>query len=169
VFDNLGFLIGADYTDHTLTHRCIEFFIGLSQQYDCAIVTAAHPRKQNTARTPVTLEKDRDMFFEEVMGPSHFVNSCGSLWGIERQTDGSAHFYGGTQRLSGNAQLITVEMDDEGWFRIVNDFDRNLKLTVHTEKRKQAWEALPETFTYSEAHKATEGILRKKLVYAVLE
>src|SRR5215469_2352272 len=48
VFDNLGFLIGADYTDPTVTHQCIQFFIGLSQEYDCAIVTAAHPRKQST-------------------------------------------------------------------------------------------------------------------------
>jgi len=53
-------------------------------------------------------------------------------------------------------------MDDEGWFHIVNDFEMNLKLTVHTEKRKQAWEALPETFTYSEARKATQRILRSK-------
>jgi hypothetical protein len=143
-------------------HQFIQFVIGLSQEYDCAIITAAHPRKQSTVRQPVTLERDRDMFFEEVMGPSHFVNCCGSLWGIERVKDGAAHFYAGTQRLSGTAQLITVEMDDEGWFRIVNDFEKNLKLTVHTEKRQQAWEALPETFTYSEAHKATEGILRSK-------
>jgi hypothetical protein len=162
IFDNLGFLIGADYTESTLTHHCIQFFIGLSQKFDCAIITAAHPRKQSTVRAPVTLDHDRDMFFEEVMGPSHFVNSCGSLWGIERQKDGSAYFYGGTQRLSGTAQLITVEVDDEGWFRIVNDFDKNLKLTLHTEKRKHAWEALPETFTYSEANKATCGILRSK-------
>jgi len=85
VFDNLGFLIGADYGDPTLTHRYIQFSTALSQQFDSAIVTAAHPRKQSTVRQPITLDKDRDMFFEEVMGPSHFVNSCGSLWGIERQ------------------------------------------------------------------------------------
>jgi AAA domain len=99
-FDNLGFLIGADYNNPTLTHHFIQFVIGLSQEYDCAIITAAHPRKQSTVRQPVTLEKDRDMFFEEVMGASHFVNCCGSLWGIERVKDGAAHFYAGTQRLS---------------------------------------------------------------------
>ena len=96
------------------------------------------------------------------MGSSHFVNSCGSLWGIERTKEGHSTFYAGTQRLSGTAHPMAVDMDDDGWFLISNDFDRNFKLFVHTDQRKRAWEALPSTFTYSEARKATELIMKSK-------
>jgi hypothetical protein len=162
LFDNLGFLVAADYNEAKVIHEYISFVIYLSQKFDCAIITAAHPRKQGNAKDAVTLEKDRDMFFEEVMGSSYFVNSCGSLWGIERTKDGHSNFYAGTQRLSGTAQPMAVEMDDEGWFLISNNFDLNFKLFVHTDQRKKAWDALPSTFTYSEARKATESIMRSK-------
>jgi hypothetical protein len=162
IFDNLGFLVGADYNDSRTIHEYIGFVIGLSQEYDCAIITAAHPRKQGGGKEAVTLEKDRDMFFEEVMGSSHFVNSCGSLWGIERTKEGFSHFYAGTQRLSGSAHPMAVEMDDDGWLCISDNFDVNFKLQVHTDQRKKTWEALPTTFTYSEARNATKNILKSK-------
>jgi hypothetical protein len=162
LFDNLGFLVAAEYNEASVIHDYISFITLLSQTFDCAIITAAHPRKQGNGKEAVTLENSRDMFFEEVMGSSHFVNSCGSLWGIERTKEGHSNFYAGTERLSGSAQPMAVEMDDEGWFCICDNFDVNFKLFVHTEQRKKAWDALPQTFTYTEAREATKAILKSK-------
>ena len=60
---------------------------------------AAHPRNRGqNALQP--LAKDRDAFFEQVMGSSHLINSTGSLWGLEREGDTTV-FVGGRQRANG--------------------------------------------------------------------
>lgn len=162
LLDNLGFLVAAEFNEASVIHDYIKFVTYLSQKFDCAVITAAHPRKQGNGKDAVTLENSRDMFFEEVMGSSHFVNSCGSLWAIERTKEGHSTFYAGTQRLSGSAQPMAVEMDDEGWFCICDNFDVNFKMFVHTDLRKKAWDALPANFTYTEAREATKSILKSK-------
>jgi hypothetical protein len=53
-------------------------------------------------------------------------------------------------------------MDDDGWLCISDNFDVNFKLFVHTDQRNKAWEALPPTFTYSQARNATKNILKSK-------
>jgi hypothetical protein len=57
---------------------------------------------------------------------------------------------------------MAIEMDDDGWLCISDNFDVNFKLQVHTDQRKKTWEALPTTFTYSEARNATKNILKSK-------
>src|ERR1700731_1053495 len=82
IFANLGVLIGADYTDHTKIADFTRFIEHLSSKYDCAVITATPLRKIDRNK-PTNIVKDGDSFFEEAMGSSHFMNSCGSMWGLQ--------------------------------------------------------------------------------------
>jgi hypothetical protein len=139
-----------------------KFLYRISNVGDCAVIIAAHPRKQSQdSRRKPSLVKSRDDFFDEVMGSSHLVNSTGSLWGIEKTQDGYSHFLGGTQRLTGTSSVSMIEMDHEGWFHLLGDVAGNFALVVHTPKRKAAWELLPKerTFTHSEAEELCKPAL----------
>jgi hypothetical protein len=165
IFDNLAHLIGADYNSPTKMHEVTKFQYAVSSAGNCAIIIAAHPRKQSQdSRYKPSLAKNRDDFFDEVMGASHFVNSTGSLWGIEKTPQGHSHFLGGTQRLTGGSSLSIIEMDGEGWFRVLNDAAGNFSLVVQTKKRKEAWALLSEDrpFTYTEAEKLCKPVLSSK-------
>jgi hypothetical protein len=165
IFDNLAHLVGADYNNPTKMHEVTKFQYAVSNAGNCAIIIAAHPRKQSQdAKYKPTLAKNRDDFFDEVMGSSHFVNSTGSLWAIEKTPEGYSHFFGGTQRLTGTSSLTIIEMDGEGWFRVLNDAVANYSLVVHTKKRKEAWVLLSEDrpFTYTEAEVLCKPVLSSK-------
>lgn len=165
IFDNLSHLVGADYNSPTKMHELTKFQYSVSREGNCAVIIAAHPRKQSQdTKFKPSLVKSRDDFFDEVMGSSHFVNSTGSLWGIEKTPEGYSHFLGGTQRLSGASSLSIIEMDGDGWFHVLNDSKANYALVVHTAKRKEAWKCLPQDrpFTYSEAEDLCKSVLTSK-------
>jgi RecA-family ATPase len=46
IFDNLAHLIGADYNNSTKMHELTKFQYAVSNAGNCAVMTAAHPRKQ---------------------------------------------------------------------------------------------------------------------------
>lgn len=98
------------------------------------------------------------------MGSSHFINSMGSLWGIERDEEiGRSYFLGGTQRLTGTQAAAQLELNDSGWFEVVSEFDTNFGLAVNTEKRRLAWSLLPGgRFTYMEGVNATKPALKSQ-------
>jgi hypothetical protein len=71
-------------------------------------LAAAHPRKgagttQDTMgdRQKITLANNPEEFFEATMGSSHFINSTGSLWGIERDEEDQTTILLGSQRVTG--------------------------------------------------------------------
>lgn len=165
IIDNLAHLVGGDYNNSVKMHDVAKLQFAMSNAGNCAIITAAHPRKQpQDAKYKPSLAKHRDDFFDEVMGTSHFVNTTGSLWGIEKTPEGYSHFLGGTQRLTGTSSLSIIEMDGEGWFRLLNDTAANFSLVVHTKKRKEAWALLSEDqpFTYTEAEELCKTVLSSK-------
>lgn len=98
------------------------------------------------------------------MGSSHFINSMGSLWGIERDEEtGRSYFLGGTQRFTGTQAATQLELNDNGWFEVVSEFDTNLELAVNTEKRRLAWSLLPRgPFTYMEGVNAAKPALKSQ-------
>jgi hypothetical protein len=165
IFDNLSHFVNAEYNNPTKMHQFGLFTFAVSQTGNCAVITAAHPRKQSPdAKYKPSLAKNREDFFDEVMGSSQFVNTTGSLWGIERTSEGYSHFLGGTQRLTGSSSLSIIEMDNDGWFRILNDARAHFTTVVHTKKRKEAWALLSEDcpFTYTEAEQLCKPILSSK-------
>ena len=165
IFDNLAHFVGGAYNDPKKMHEFGLLSYAVSNSGNCAVITAVHPRKQSQdSQYKPSLAKSRDDFFDEVMGSSHFVNTTGSLWGIEKTPEGYSHFLGGTQRLTGTSSLSIIEMDSEGWFRALNDARANFSLVVHTKKRKEAWALLPEDrpFTYTEAEERCKLILSSK-------
>jgi hypothetical protein len=170
IFDNLAHLIGADYNNSKLIHALMQFVWELTNIFNAGVIIAAHPRKRDKKtdsmgfNSAVRLRDDPEGFFEEVMGSSHFVNSCGSLWGIERDLNTDrTDFLGGAQRFTGKHSMMTLEKDDDGWLRRVSDFDANLTLALNTPRRRKAWELLPEgTFSYTQAESAVKPEFKSK-------
>jgi hypothetical protein len=161
VLDNLSFLIGAKFNDAELMQKLSMFLYKLASTYNAAIIVAAHPRKDSvdprTGAKRITLENDTDLWFEQLMGSSHFINSMPSLWGLERDRKKDVTvFVGGRQRVDGTQHTMNIAYEN-GRFALVNDFELNHARIVNTDKRKAAWAALPErptTFTRTEAEKA---------------
>jgi hypothetical protein len=168
MFDHLGLLVTSDVNDTQRMHKLITFATTATAKYDCAIMVAAHPRKRpQDGRNVPSLERDRDLFFEEVMGLSTFINATGSLWGIERKTDNYGLVYIGAQREGFDGELVTVEKDDDDWFRVADDFEANFDHVVATDKRKKAWALLPNIpFTAEGARVAVKTALSGGAFYA---
>lgn len=171
VFDNLAHLIGADYNNSKLIHELLQFAWELSSDFNAAIIIAAHPRKRDKnnklsvmgVNSPIRLRDDQEAFFEEVMGSSHFVNSCESLWGLDRDlSNDRTDFLGGAQRFTGQQTLMTLEKDEDDWLGRVDDFTVNFPLAINTPARKKAWELLPDDpFTYTEGERAVKPAAMK--------
>jgi AAA domain len=161
VLDNLSFLIGAQFNDAERMHAVTTFVYKLARNTDAAVVVAAHPRKDTvdpkTKRKHLTLEHDTDLWFEQLMGSSHFINAMPSLWGLERdRKKDTTVFVGGRQRVDGSQHVMNIAFGENGRLTLVNDFAANFARTVNTDKREGAWNALPNpptTFSYSEAEK----------------
>lgn len=162
IFDNLGILIGADYTEHTKIAEYTRFIEFLSNKYDCAVLTATHLRKIDRNK-PTNIVKDGDGFFEEAIGSSHFMNTCGSMWGLQKskEEDGTTYFRGGAQRRHGFSHLIPLHLKHD-WFEQANDFLASFELVMRTEKRKKAWAMLPSEFTFTQGAAAVEGVMSEK-------
>jgi hypothetical protein len=161
IFDNLAHLIGADYNDSCKIHSVAQFAWQISQGANAAVIFAAHPRKRGKNDAwKSSLRSDSEGFFEEVMGSSHFINSTGSLWGIERDRDsGYSYFLGGSQRLTGEEGIAALSLNDTGWFEVVPGLPENLTLALNTEKRRDAWKLIPPTFTYLEAERTVKNVM----------
>jgi hypothetical protein len=160
IFDNLAQMIGADYNNSQRIHVLASFCYELTNKFNAAVLVAAHPRKRSNDNNAIhsSLRSDSEEFFEDVMGSSHFVNSFGSLWGLERDlnTDRTV-FLGGAQRVTGQQSITTFEVSEEGGISIISDFDENLRMALNTEKREAAWHLLPNhPFTYLEAVEAVK-------------
>jgi hypothetical protein len=174
VFDNLAHLIGADYNNPTKIHNVTSFAWKLTAQFNAGVIIAAHPRKRSGKQDDplfspkVTLRSDPEGFFEEVMGSSHFVNSCGSLWGIERNIQTNrTDFLGGTQRLTGEQSLAVLEKSDDGLLRLVtDDWQESQTLVLNTNARRAAWELLPlGRFSYLAAERAVKPAMRSSSTF----
>lgn len=172
VIDNLAHLIGADYNNSTKIHEVFSFAWELTR-LNPSVIIAAHPRKRSKNKgdifsSNVTLRSDPEDFFEEVMGSSHFVNSCGSLWGIERNIETNrTDFLGGTQRLNGEQSLMLLEKSEDGSFRLVtDDWEEAHRLALNTTARKKAWELLPlGWFTYTDAEEAVKTAMKSSSTF----
>jgi CheY-like chemotaxis protein len=116
VIDNLAHVIDAEYNESKRVHELMKFCYQLAKDSNAAIILAAHPRKDN-GEDPVSLRQSPTLFFEAVMGSSHFINSTGSLWGLERpEREEYSVFLGGLQRGNGQQQTCFLTMDDQGRF-----------------------------------------------------
>jgi hypothetical protein len=163
VFDNLAQLIGAEYNDSKLVHALMQFCYLLARDHNAAIILPAHPKKEDP-KNRITLLEDPDAFFEAIMGSSHFINSAGSLWGLERhvQLDRSV-FLGGRQRGDGHQGGSFLGMNDEGWFYLLDEAQTNLDLVLNTSKRRDAWKLLPDppaTFGYRDGEARVRSAMR---------
>lgn len=163
IMDNLTFLIGADFNNAAVMQKVHDFAYDLAEHLNCAIIIPAHVRKasRGPGYTGSRLRDDPEGWFEEITGSSNFINTFGSLWGIEKdsRTD-RADFCGGTQRLDGQHVMSTVSLAENGWFVPVDDLYNNWQLATDTVLRKQAWAALPKLYpqTQSELRKLAEMV-----------
>jgi hypothetical protein len=153
VFDNLGMLIGAEYNNPTKIQAMMNLIFQLTQRYDAASLIAAHPKKGNkldAAGNSISLRNDPEKFFEETMGSSHFINSTGSLWGIERdRKNGRTDILLGAQRAADTESFTLVEKNDNDWLERVDDLAVALETVVNTKPRKEAWDLLPDDRSFS--------------------
>jgi hypothetical protein len=150
VLDNLAQVVNADYNDATKIQDLMKFCFKLTSEFDCAVLVAAHPRKQGD--NPPNIADAPELFFESIMGSSHFINSTGSLWGMERRDElGYSVFVGGRQRSEGTHGVSHIRRRDDGWFELIDEAKANLPLVLNTSVRQKAWSLLPEptiTFGY---------------------
>jgi hypothetical protein len=169
VFDNLAHLIGADYSNSKKIHSLMDLVFRLSSDLNAAVLIAAHPRKRSGEPTGFlnpsagcSLRNDPEAFFENVMGSSHFVNSCGSLWGIERDTTTNrTDFLGGAQRFTGEESRMVLEQDEDGWMHVIDDVAFNLPIGVNTTPRQKAWGLLPDRFSFLEGERLVAEALKR--------
>lgn len=168
VIDNLAHVVNADYNDSKLIHELVVEVYQIAKDHNCAVILAAHPRKEDL-RHPVKLEEDPESFFETVMGSSHLVNSTGSLWGLQRRDEEDyTVFVGGRQRASGQQTLVVLQMEDDGWFSVCSDKVLAAQKVLNTDKRKNAWKLLPyppETFRYREGQEKVKSEIRSSSSY----
>ena len=168
VFDNLAHLVGGKYSDPELIHRLMTHVYRLVQRYNAAVIIAAHPRKEDR-QNRVYLQRQPEAFFEEAMGSSHFINSTGSLWGIERNdSSGYTVFLGGRQRGDGHASYTVLQKGDDDRFTVLPDAARAVDLVINTKARKEAWRLLPDhpqTFGYREGQELVKPAMKSSSSY----
>jgi AAA domain len=169
VIDNLAQVLNADYSDATKVHQLMVFAYGLARDCNAAVIIPAHPRKTDN-KNPVSLVASPEMFAEEVMGSSHFVNSTGSIWALERdERSGKTVFLGGRQRGSGYSSTSSIYLDDCGWFRLCPEKADQMAQTINTEVRFKAWGLLPDppaVFSYREGERTVKQVMRSSSSYS---
>jgi hypothetical protein len=169
VFDNLAQMVNADYNNAKMIHQVAKFSFDLAKATNAAVLVAAHPRKrsQEASSARPSLRTDPEAFFEEVMGSSHFINSFGSLWGLERDQDTDRTvFVGGAQRVTGEQSVASFELDENRKVRLISDYDVNLEHALNTPARTTAWGLLPDTpFTYNEGCEAVKPAMKSSSTF----
>jgi hypothetical protein len=157
-FDNLSHLVGADYNDPERIHSLIRFYYGLAQIANAPVGTAAHPRKEDK-NSPCDLWQEPELWAEQLMGSSHFINSTGSIWLLEKRDECSL-FVGGRQRGNGEWNRIWLDLDDQERFQVSDNPKRQLDAVLNTPTRSQAWDLLPPKFRYSEGETAVKAKMK---------
>jgi hypothetical protein len=169
VFDNLAQVITAEYSKADRVHRLIVFAYQLAREHNAAIIFPAHPKKMDEEFS-VSLENDPERYVEQIMGTSHFINSTGSIWALERrQAKGHSVFMGGRQRGDGHWGHCFIDLDDSQWFQVLDDLAIQLESVVNTEQRRKAWNLLPvppQTFGYNEGERMDKPAMRSSSTYA---
>jgi RecA-family ATPase len=164
ILDNLGMLIGGAYMKPEEINALIELAIGLTERHDCAVLISAHPKKMGDEI--FSLAQSPERFFEQAMGSSHFINSTGSMWGIERDANKErATLLLGSQRVTGTHQFTMVEKNDMDWFERIDDIILAAEAALNTDMRRKAFNTLPVgTFTYTQAMEAVRsvGVMKSK-------
>jgi hypothetical protein len=170
VLDNVAQVIGAEYNDSKRVHELMQFSYRLARLYNAAVILPAHPKKEDP-KNRVSLLDNPDAFFESIMGSSHFINSTGSLWGLERSTrTDQSIFVGGRQRGDGNQGGSYLQMDENGWYSLVDEAHRSLPLALNTPTRERAWALLPDppaTFGYREGLALVKSAMSSSSTYDV--
>ena len=165
VFDNLSYIVGGEYSDPKLAHHLMDFMYRLAHDHNSAIILPAHPRKMDKDNR-IRLEDDPEMFVEQIMGTSHFINSTGSTWALERRDqEGHSLFMGGRQRGSGSSGQCYLTVDDENRLHLVDDHQLQMRAALNTDARLGAWNHLPERFTYREGEAAVKPIMKSSSTY----
>jgi AAA domain len=168
VIDNLSQMVCADYNDATKIDKVVKLCYELARDHDAAVIVPAHPRKEDP-QNPIDLVKNSTAFFESIMGSSHFINSMGSLWGLQRDGNDVAAFVGGRQRGDGLQSTSYLEMDEDGHFHVTSNLAVSLPLVLNTQQRQQAWALLPDapvTFGYREAEARVKPALKSASTFA---
>jgi hypothetical protein len=167
VIDNLAHVVNADFNDAKRIHGAMKFVYQLASEVDCAVIIAAHPRKEGSEEK-ISLEENKTHFFESIMGSSMFINTTGSLWALERR-DEMAVFVGGRQRSEGTDATVYIQRDDEGWFQVLDAAVTNLPNALNTPQRHQAWQLLPKpgmSFGYNEGHAMVKAAMKSTSTYS---
>lgn len=166
VIDNLAQVVDAEYNDASVIQRMVEFMYWLARTHNAAVVCAAHPKKQDQ-RNIIHLANDEEAFAEQAMGSSHFINSTGSIWAIERNLDdGTSVFLGGRQRGDGHAGSVLLRLDDDKKFQVLDDCTRQLDVVVNTPIRVEAWSLLPNVpFGYREGQELVAPVMKSSSTY----
>ena len=163
VFDNLAHVLGGDYSDAKKVQELMTVAYLLASQENAAIIFPAHPRKQD-AKNKISLEGDAELYVEQIMGSSHFINSTGSIWAMERRDDlGHSLFMGGRQRSAGISGHRLLYKDDDGWLKVLDNAGAQLAVVVNTRQRFEAWRLLPphpQPFGYREGEGLVKAFMR---------
>lgn len=161
ILDNLGFLVDGEYNEPKVIHQLVTILNAYQKGAGMAIAVLAHPKKMQ--EVAIKMKMGPEMFFEQCMGSSHFINSFGSLWGLERdeRTDVTL-FCGGAQRVDGTQSFTTLNLREDHWFEVQDDIQERYMDVMTTTKREKAWTALPSAgnFTYTEARTVTEPFIK---------
>ncbi len=161
VIDNMAHLIEGDYNNSQAVHLIGKFAWDLALKCNASIIMPAHLRKRSPDEdNNLSLRKDTALYFENIMGSSHFVNSFGSLWAIERESSSQSCFVGGAQRYTGNYSISTMGLQEDGWFTITSDYNSRFSAAMTTKERVAAWSLLPNSggeFTRAEAKTMITG------------
>lgn len=160
ILDNAAQLVRGDVNNAPKVYALCDLCRDISQTFNCSVIVAAHPRKAN--ENVPSLLGNPEAFFEEVMGASGFINSFGSLWGIQRDQDDLTHFLGGPQRVTGFQNSIALRKRDDGWFEITDDWEETYNMGCGTQKRQEAWKALPSQFRFNDAYRICEDHIKSK-------
>src|SRR5262249_29142732 len=119
LIDNLAHALRADYNNPLAVREAMEQAYPSPHSFNSSLVITAHPRKHSNEEgfTAGTLEANPEAWFDRIMGSSHFTNSTGSLWALERdfQTNRTM-FCGGSQRTTGGGYpLMSLEKGEDEW------------------------------------------------------
>jgi hypothetical protein len=88
------------------------------------------------------------------MGTSHFINSTGCIWALERDfTTGRALFMGGRQRAGGGYNKLYLVVDENKRFQVLQRVMAQFDIVLNTTQRVALWNRLPDppaTFGYND-------------------
>ena len=126
------------------SHRAATLLDGHGHAVNAAVIIPSHPRKNASGDKKLELSAPtKTEFFESLMGSSHFINSTGNLWALERNEEHDRiTFVGGRQRSEGGDRTLYIQYD-AGNFTVLDDAEANRDNVLNTEKRRQAWDLLP--------------------------